>query len=140
MILEGGAVKTVLPPPVQSTNQNGKRRLHLSSYIYIYIYTGNDTIQLYLDYDNLVIRIRMNQQVFREMPSGFVCFERCFERSRQQHLHLLRPIVMDQVPASGLTPDKRHLEKLGGEKRGGATWRIIPISKWLITMVGNSPK
>ena len=22
----------------------------------------------------------------------------------------------------------------------GATWRIIPVSKWLITMVGKSPK
>ena len=65
------------------------------------------------------------------MPSGFVCFERCFERSRQQHLHLLRPIVMDQVPASGLTPDKRHLEKLGGEKRGA--WMSQEVSKWLVS-------
>ena len=54
----------------------------------------------------------MNQPGFHGMPSEFVCFE----RSRQQHLHLLRPIVMDQVPASGLTPDKRHLEKLGERK------------------------
>ena len=78
----------------------------------------------------------MNQQVFHGMPSGFVCFERCF-CSRQQHLHLLRPIVMDQVPASGLTPDKRHLEKLGGEKRGGVT---LPNTNSLHLKIDRNPK